>query len=104
MEIKIGKFTIASDATQFILSYDAVKSEKSKDHAGEVFKDFCGYYTDMTSCLTGLHNHLCRRSDATSLQELIKEIQEYKALVLNNINPDEFPCLFRRKKKVAEIS
>jgi len=101
MKIELGKFTIISDTNQFILYCKTVR--KAGKNTGQTGQDICGYYSDMTACLVELHRHICLTSKATTLQELIQEINDYKTIVLNNIDPNTFPELYRRKKKVSEL-
>lgn len=102
MRIEIGKFVIESSSSEFTLSEMAIKGENSKN-PGEKYNDFCGHYSDLSECLIGLYRHVSLKSEATTLQQLLGEIQDYKAMILNNINPEEFPCLFKRKKKVTAL-
>ena len=102
MRIEIGKFVMESDYHGVSIYEKMITGSKSKI-PGLSNDKICGSYSDMTSALIGLHRHVCLRSAATTLQELTQEINDYKAMVLHNINPEEFPALYRRKKKVSEL-
>jgi hypothetical protein len=102
MRIEIGKFVLESDKVGINIYCPIVRGPKSK-RAGTVRDEICGHYSDMTEALIGLHRHVGLRSGATTLQELIQEINDYKTMVLNQINPNIYPELFRRKKSVREL-
>ena len=87
MDIKIGDFQITSDSSQFILFRKETKGEKAKV-PGEVYYDFCGYYSDFASCLKEIPRHALLRSDATTFEEVLYILRDYKRMISQYLKPE----------------
>jgi len=82
MRIVIGDFIITSDANQFVINRPHNPGDKSKQ-AGQTVDVALGYFSTLESCLKGLPRHICLRSEATSLKEILTELKKYRELIEN---------------------
>lgn len=70
MELKIEKFRIESDKSQFILYTERKKGTftgQEKPQDDEMVEEVVGYYSTLESCLKCLPSRMLMRSNATSL-------------------------------------
>lgn len=87
MNVRIGKFKIISDATQFTLIREQVTGPESKN-PGEKVDIPLGYYSTIEAVLEAVPKKALMRSDATTLAECIQIIRDYKRLIRKAMNPE----------------
>ena len=87
MDIKIGDFQITADGTQFILFKKQEKGKKAQN-PGEEFYAHCGYYNDFASCLKEIPRHALLKSDATTFDEVLYILREYKQMISKYFQPE----------------
>lgn len=94
MEIQIGKshYFIRSDPLNLILCEK--RKRTSGKEIGEYYFDEIGYYSTIENLYTGLLKKKIRLSDATTLLELKKDVDEIKALIVESLSSmDTTPTL-----------
>ncbi|WKV24043.1 hypothetical protein PSYJYH_000008 [Bacillus phage PSYJ-YH] len=81
MNIQLGEnFKIISNEYNIILQ-EKYEKEKNRVKTGEYgFKDI-GYYPTLDKALKGFTNKSILKSEATSLEELSKELKEIKKII-----------------------
>ena len=79
MKIPIGQYVITSDSLCFAIN-EKKKVQKGKNAGNEYLTPIL-YYGTIESCLEGLLQLKIRKSDATSLEELIAEIGEIRKFI-----------------------
>ena len=79
MEIKVGKYVITSDSLCIILN-EKKKIQKGENE-GKEYLSAVGYYNTVESCMEGLLQHKIKKSDATSIKELLDEIKEISKFI-----------------------
>jgi hypothetical protein len=76
MNVRIGDdFVIKSDANQFVL-YRVQKAGKDAKEPGKETLGFVGYYSSIEHLVQALPNKALMKSDATSLHDAIREVQD----------------------------
>jgi len=87
MNIKIGNYRIESDKTQFILHFERKKGSFPgvEVKEGETTEEVVGYYSSIESLLLQFPSRMLMRSSATSLREVIDELERYRKLVQESI-------------------
>ena len=79
MKIEIGGYVITSDSLCVTLNEKKIAQEgKAK---GEEYLSAIGYYNTVESCMEGLLQHKIKKSDATSIKELVDEIKEISKFI-----------------------
>ena len=78
MNIKIGNYNLTSDACQFIVSETKTNNQEGSKHFGEEYESNYTYHPTIESALNGVLKRRLRASDATTLEQLKKELQEHR--------------------------
>ena len=79
MKIRIGKYVISSDSLCFTLNEE--KKVKEGKNKGDEYLHPIGYYSTVESCMEGLLQYKIKKSDATSIKELVDEIKEISKFI-----------------------
>lgn len=79
VKIEIGKYVITSDSLCFILNKK--KKVKEGENKGDEYLSNVGYYSTMENCMEGLLQYRIRKSQATSIKELLEEISRVSELI-----------------------
>ena len=74
MDIRIGKYRLTSDRYNYIVSEVKVLGKDSKTPGVETFTDFT-YFPTILSALNDVLRRDTRKSSATTLEQLLKELQ-----------------------------
>ncbi len=74
MEIPIREYVITSDS--LCITLNEKKKVQEGENKGKEYLSPIGYYGSVESCMEGLLQLKIRKSEATSLKELINEIGE----------------------------
>lgn len=79
MEIPIGKYAITSDS--LCVTLNEKKKVQEGENKGKEYLHPIGYYGSVEGCLESLLQLKIRKSEATSLKELINEIGEINKFI-----------------------
>ena len=79
MEIPVGKYVITSDSNNIILNEK--KKHKTGKNAGEESLSPVAFFFNITSCMEHIINEGIRESQATSLKELMAEVEKIRKRV-----------------------
>ena len=89
MEIKFKKFTITRDSRQFILKY----------HNDKIQQNY--YYASFESLIRSLLKKQLLKSDAKSVEEIVKEIRSFKREIKKFL--PELKTIFIDFEKESEV-
>lgn len=79
MEIEIGKYVITSDS--LCITLNEKKKVQEGENKGNEYLHPVGYYQTVESCMEGMLQHELKKSEATSIKELLEEIREISMFI-----------------------
>ena len=82
MQIRIGDYEITSDSWSVMVTKEGVSKPSDKNPEGKPKKDLVGYYPRLSMALEGILERQIRDSEATTVQQLLTEIQAAKEAIL----------------------